>query len=361
MERLSGGTWSIAHTDKPAEAFDHIQRESPDCVLFDLALRGCYVPELLCQVSNLLVDSPLCVLTREYSFSFVTFARDAGVAGYFRIPCDYDRIFSRINALLEAVKPDIHSVCEALPSWDSAEGTKTLVGKSPAITRIREKLISWRNSLAPVLIQGESGTGKDVAAHVVHYLSSFSRGPFITYNASCLASGFAESILFGTLPSSYTAAVDTPGLFEQAHEGTLFLDEIGDLDYSLQAKFLRVIEDGVICRLGTNCRRTVRFRLICATNQDVASCVRAGRFRSDLFYRLDENRLTMPPLRDHLEDIPLLASLCLRSLNKQLTDGALQKLMNYSWPGNVRELFTCLRRSPQDGNSPFILPESIVF
>jgi transcriptional regulator with PAS, ATPase and Fis domain len=211
------------------------------------------------------------------------------------------------------------------------------------------------------LITGETGSGKELVAKMIHSYSTVSTGPYAILNSSCIPSTLAESILFGTLPGSYTGAVDVKGLFEEANHGSLFLDEIGELDSGLQAKFLRVLEDKQVSRLGSHLKKRVEFRLITATNRSLNQLVSAGLFREDLFYRLEVFRLETPPLRAHPEDIPLLSRGILEKNHKVLSNDAIDKLIGYSWPGNVRQLFHCLLRACASCDSDIIPPEKILF
>lgn len=233
-----------------------------------------------------------------------------------------------------------------MPERDEISGSPCIVGQSDAMAGLRAKIQSIRETTETVLITGETGSGKELVARMIHEASPVSSGPFVPYNVSCIAESLAESALFGSCRGSYTGSVrDAKGLFEAATGGTLFLDEIGELSLDLQPKLLRVLEEGAVCRIGSFEPRPVRFRLICATHRNLGAMVAIRRFRSDLFYRLDVIRVKSPPLRSHPEDIPALANRCLLRHRKVLSPRAIEKLKGHPWPGNVRELYACLSRA----------------
>ena len=227
-----------------------------------------------------------------------------------------------------------------------------LIGRSPALRNTIHKIELYGPTDAPVVITGETGTGKELAAHALHTVSRRRRQPFIAVNCAALSEELLESELFGHERGAFTSAVRSHrGRFERAHEGTLFLDEIGELPLRLQAKLLRVLEEGVIERVGGDREVRVDVRLISATNIALERAVQMRQFRLDLYHRLDVLRVNMPPLRERLEDIPLLAEHFLAQLNDKyqrhirgLTPDAIALLQQYHWPGNIRELRNVLER-----------------
>lgn len=225
-----------------------------------------------------------------------------------------------------------------------------IVGQSPAVRRLMESLEAMGPTGLPVLITGESGTGKELVARALHQLGPGAEGPFVALNCAALPESILEGLLFGHEKGAFTGADQArKGLIEQAHGGTLFLDEVGDLALSVQARLLRVLEEGEVRPLGAAHSRQVRVRIVAATHRDLAGEVRAGRFRHDLLFRLDVLRIRIPPLRERLEDLPLLVQHILERLTPtfgqlQVRPGLISRLSRWSWPGNVRELENTLTR-----------------
>jgi two-component system nitrogen regulation response regulator NtrX len=226
------------------------------------------------------------------------------------------------------------------------------VGRSFAIRSLIEKIERVAPTPARVLITGENGTGKELVARAMHRLSARSAAPFVEVNCAAIPTELIESELFGHMKGSFTGAIaDRAGKFEQAHGGTLFLDEVGDMSLSAQAKVLRVLEDGVVTRIGGAKPSSVDVRVIAATNKNLESEIADGRFREDLYYRLNVVPLTVPPLRERREDIPLLTSHFATLLSRRegmpprsFTPDALERLTSLDWPGNVRELRNTVER-----------------
>jgi len=220
-----------------------------------------------------------------------------------------------------------------------------IIGRSRAITQLKQFGLRAARSTSPVFIYGETGTGKELLVHAIHNAGPRRRGPFITQNCAALPATLLEGILFGTVRGSFTGAENRPGLFELAHGGTLFLDEINSADLELQAKLLRVLEDGYVRRVGDGRNRQVDVRVIVASNIPPDRALAAGQIRPDLYYRLNVISLTVPPLRERREDIPLLAAHFIKQFSEKLnippavvSPSAMARLQAYDWPGNVRQL-----------------------
>jgi DNA-binding NtrC family response regulator len=241
------------------------------------------------------------------------------------------------------------------PSWDAIKGS------GEAIRLLKAKVRRYAVSGVPVLITGESGTGKELFAGALHEFSGRSGRPFVPVNCAALPETLAESELFGTAAGAYTGAVSRPGLFERAHGGTLFLDEIGELSPAVQAKLLRVLETGMVDRLGSSRRRKVNVQLISATNRTVSGGLRQAAFRKDLYFRIARLELHLPPLRCRSGDIEEIAHSFLRECGVcGLSSDALRVLRGYEWPGNVRELQLVLQRAVINlGEEGLILPEHL--
>lgn len=234
---------------------------------------------------------------------------------------------------------------EKAPETPDMGPFEMIVGESVEMRALKLLAARFAKSSLPVLITGETGTGKTFIAEVIHKASDRAGKPFITENMAEVQESIAENILFGSVRGGFTSAETRPGLFEAANGGTLFLDEISETPVSVQAKLLRVLGQNRIQRVGGNREVPVDVRLIAATNRDLSSEVEAGRFRLDLYYRIAPLTLKLPPLRERKDDIPLLISHFLSESDKVLSRGALEKLLSHTWPGNVRELSGCIRRA----------------
>jgi len=360
--------WKVSSLTNNKDAPSFIESHSLDLVFLDLAMTGCYAPDLLRQLVSLPNHPPIVILSRESSFRFQAFALKTGASGYLPIPYMGPMLINSVERLFESNTLDTDAETagdSADPSYqkdrDETKLAAVLRGKSRQMAAVRKSIIDYRTRVEPLIIYGETGTGKDLVASLVHRNSPVSTGPYNVMNVSCIPSSLAESTLFGTVQGSFTGACNSPGLFESSHQGTLFLDEIGELDTSLQPKFLRVLEDKTVMRVGSFKGKKVDFRLICATNRKLHEMVSEGRFRSDLFYRIDVLRVSIPPLREHPEDIPMLCAPVLAGYRKTLSLASLDKLHAHSWPGNVRELFFCLSRAACDSRTDVIYPDQILF
>jgi transcriptional regulator with GAF, ATPase, and Fis domain len=242
----------------------------------------------------------------------------------------------------------------------SSERFGEMVGRSPAIRAVYSILERVAPTDATILLQGETGTGKDLAAQAIHENSARAAGPYIAVDCGAIAESLFESELFGHVKGAFSGAVsDRPGVFEEADGGTLFLDEIGELPLGLQRKLLRVLESREVRRVGSNRSRHVDLRLIAATNRSLSASVNAGHFREDLFFRLAVVTVELPPLRKRRTDIPMLARHLLERLTNQapaLPPTVVSALMSRGWPGNVRELRNFLERGLSLGWSAGLSP-----
>lgn len=271
---------------------------------------------------------------------------------------------------------DLRAEKKLIKALSERRSLKGIIGAAPAMQSLYDLVQRLAAYPIPVLITGESGVGKERFAAAIHQTSSRAKEPFVTLNCATLSPDLVASELFGHKRGAFTGAIsDRRGYFEEAHGGTLFLDEIGELAPSLQAKLLRVLQEGEIQRLGEERIRKVDVRIIAATNRDLQAEVSAGTFRNDLFYRLSGARLQIPPLRERREDISLLAEHFFKQFQKtmnapalKLTTPALQALTKHDWPGNVRELENVLRMAvvfagtgPEVQPQHLQLPQDIVF
>lgn len=341
------------------EAAELVRRYHFDLIVLDIALPGRSGVDWLEELRDQGFGGEVVLITAFASIESAIDALRAGASDFILKPFRLDQILNAIKRSLERARLARENFILRREVEEMA-GVEGIVGTSPAV----KELCAMITRLAPlpttVLIQGESGTGKEVAARALHRLSPRSQRPFVPVNCSAISPDIIESELFGHVKGAFTGATQThEGMFVYAQGGTLFLDEISELPFALQAKLLRVIEERRIRPVGSEREVPVDARIIAATNRDLIPEVAAGRFRSDLFYRLDVVTLTIPPLRERTEDIPALAAHFLRQMSAQLGVGSipmgpevLDRLKAYRWPGNARELRNLVERSLILGQFP---------
>jgi len=290
--------------------------------------------------------APVCIMMTAYGgIESAVEAMKIGAYDFVTKPVNIDRLDLLIKRALRGSEIERENV-RLREQIDKRYGLENFIGESPAMTHVLETIRQVAPSRATVLISGESGTGKELAAHAIHRLSPRHKGPFVAVHCAALSPQLLESELFGHEKGAFTGAGERRiGRFEQAAGGTLFLDEIGEIDAATQVKILRVLGERVFERVGGNKTIPADVRLLAATNRDLGKMVSEGKFREDLFFRLNVVQLHLPPLRDRREDIPLLAVHFLRESAKEndkpfreLTSDAMKALVSYDWPGNVREL-----------------------
>ncbi len=291
-------------------------------------------------------DAPVCIMMTAYgSVDTAVEAMRRGAYDFVTKPVNIDRLEMLVRRALR--EKEIRAENEELRrEVGKSRAPEKMIGRSPAMERIFETIRQVAPSKATVLIQGESGTGKEVAAKAIHSLSNRADKPFIAVHCASLSPQLLESELFGHEKGAFTGATERRiGRFEQAAGGTLFLDEIGEIDPTVQVKILRVLGEKTFERVGGNQTLQADVRLIAATNRDLAQMVTEGKFREDLFFRLNVVPMTMPPLRGHREDIPLLVNAFLKEMAKEhgkprrhFSPTAMEALESYGWPGNIREL-----------------------
>lgn len=342
--------WEVRTANTGREALVAFADFSPDVVLLDVQLPDYSGVELLHQFKLYSEGVPVIMMSGYGALNAVVDSMKLGAETFLQKPFERDTL----DVVLEQVSRLVAQRRELVALRRSeAAHLERLPGISPAITQLNDILGRIAKAPSPVLVEGESGTGKGIIARLIHNRSPRARAPFVDLNCAGLSRELLESELFGHERGAFTNAMNTkPGLFEIAADGTLFLDEIGEMEVSIQARVLKAIEEKRFRRVGGVRDLRADFRLIAATNRDLQAEVSAGRFRTDLYYRLNVVRLRMPPLRDRLEDLPILVEEILRPLSKDMARSipkvsarALAKLSGYSWPGNVRELRNVLERS----------------
>lgn len=332
-----------------AGAMAIVESDPPDVVLTDLRLAGESGMDLIDSLVKRPVP-PICIMMTAYgSVDTAVRAMKHGAYDFVTKPVNIDHVELMIRrALRESqTQAENKALKEQVQRNRSLDG---MIGNSPAMVRIFETIQQVAPSRATVLIQGESGTGKEVAAHAIHNLSPRSAKKFVAVHCMALSPQLLESELFGHERGAFTGATEKRiGRFEQAAGGTLFLDEIGEIDPSVQVKILRVLGERTFERVGGSQTIQADVRIVAATNKDLAKLVAEGKFREDLFFRLNVVQLTMPPLRERKEDIPLLVRNFLKESalendkpHRELTPEAMTCILAYDWPGNVRELRTAI-------------------
>ncbi|ROR01866.1 sigma-54-dependent transcriptional regulator [Desulfosoma caldarium] len=307
---------------------------------------------------------PIIVLSPQPCLEDAVQAMQRGAQDFWVLPVDQERLRQTLLWLEERRKAD--GLGERAPS--AAPGDE-IVTRNPAMLNLKRIALKVAASNATVFIQGESGTGKELFARFIHRNSRRARGPFLAVNCAALPENLLESELFGYEKGAFTGANrQRKGKFELAHQGTLLLDEITEIPVHLQAKLLRVLQEGEIDRLGGRYPVPVDVRVLSTTNVDVAAAVREQRFRKDLYYRLNVIPLKIPPLRERLDDIPVLVDHFLHRFQKTLgastvkvSPQTLKKLQSYPWPGNVRELENVLQRAVLLAEKPVLDPEDLEF
>ena len=325
-------------------------KEDVDAVITDLKMPGKDGIQLFDYMAENFPDVPVIFLTAYGSVETAVDAVTKGAFYYFIKPPDYHKLKSILDKAVEQCR--LKREVKVLRKTLEAESQYRIIGKTPEILKILETVDAIKNSASSILICGDTGTGKEMIARAVHYKSLRSKMPFVAVNCAAIPRELMESELFGFERGAFTGAVSSRiGRFEEASEGTVFLDEIGELDLSLQAKLLRVLQEREIERLGSNTHIKVNFKLISSTNRDLRKEVASGNFREDLFYRINVVQLNVPSLVDRRDDIPLLVSallmeFCVRE-NKMLnvSDEVMTIFKNYPWPGNIRQLRNIIERA----------------
>lgn len=292
---------------------------------------------------------PCVVMTAYGSVETAVEAMRKGAYDYVTKPLDLERVEMLLRRAVRSIQVEQENV-RLKAQLGQSFGLERIIGRCPAMHEVLERIKQVADSRASVLIEGESGTGKELVARAIHGLSSRRSGPFVAVHCAALSPQLLESELFGHEKGAFTGAVDRRvGRFEQANGGTLFLDEIGEIDAVTQVKLLRVLGERTLERVGGNQSIPVDVRLVAATNKNLESLVAEGKFREDLFFRIRVVQIQLPPLRDRVEDIPVLAEHFLREFGREnqkqsleFSREVLDRLITHSWPGNIRELRTAV-------------------
>ena len=367
FRRVLGGTHELLSAYSGEEALQQIEDPALRLVLMDVRMPGKDGLATLQELKQRRPDLPVIIMTAFVSAETAIRATTFDAEDYLEKPLDIERLKQLINETLQHSSPattdgeDIpDETAEALTA-----GGEALLGQSRAMQEVYKTIGKTAARDVTVLITGESGTGKELVARALKTYSRRDRGPFVALNCAAIPESLLESELFGHERGAFSGAAEArPGKFELAHSGTLFLDEIGDMPLVLQSKLLRVLQERELYRLGARAPRLVDVRIIAATNQALEELVQAGRFRQDLYYRLNVVRIKLPPLRERGDDIVLLAK---RFLQRQadaqgprgFSEDACHALLDYAWPGNVRELENVIAQAVVRARGPVIRAEDL--
>lgn len=342
--------------DSVESALAFLKKEKFQLCLTDMNLPDGNGISLVQTIQQEYPTTPVAVITAYGSVETAIASLKAGAFDFVSKPVELNRLREMVNTALRLQQP----------KGDFPEDSR-LLGQSPAILELKEKILKLARSQAPVYISGESGSGKEMVARLIHDLGPRSDKPFIPVNCGAIPSELMESEFFGHKKGSFTGATeDKQGLFQAAHEGTLFLDEVADLPLPMQVKLLRAIQEKTVRPVGSPKEIPVNVRIVSATHKDLTTEVAENRFRQDLFYRINVIQLVVPPLRERRDDILYLAQIFLKRLSSEwgvteptLSDSSKKALQHYPFPGNVRELQNILERALTLCDDKYILPEHL--
>jgi DNA-binding NtrC family response regulator len=348
---LSDAGYDVLEAMHAQGAIRIVDNEDIDIIITDLKMPGMNGLQLFEYLTKRHPDIPIIFLTAYGTVESAVDAMTMGSYYYFIKPPDYLKLQNIISKAIEQrhLKKELHSLKKKLMGKNDQP---IIVGNTPSMLKILEIIKTVKDSESSILISGETGSGKELIAESLHYSSARKNKPFISMNCAAIPRELLEAELFGHERGAFTGALARRvGKFEEAEGGTVFLDDIAELEISLQAKLLRVLQEREIERLGSNKKIEVKFRLISSTNRDLKKEIKAGKFREDLFYRINVVQINIPPLRDRREDIPLIVAqfvkeMCVRE-NKMLrvSDEVMEIFQRYQWPGNVRQLKNVIERA----------------
>lgn len=365
-ETLKGEGYSVIEAGDGNAAIEIFKEEEPDLIILDLKIPRISGMEVLRKVKEITNDVPIIIITGHGDISSAVSAMKLGAFDYLTKPLDMEDLKLAVKKALEStsLKREVQLLRER---YLKELGLDSIVAESEAMKNILEevKRIVEADTSVTVLLQGESGTGKDMIAKLIHYSSSRANGPFVELNCAAIPKELLESELMGYEPGAFTGAKGRKiGLLEKAKGGTLFLDEIGEMPLEMQAKLLRILETKTFRRLGGLKDITVDVRFIAATNRDLSESVRKGEFREDLYWRLNVISIYIPPLRERKEDIIPLAKFFIDKFNREmrrnikgLAKEVEELFLIYDWPGNVRELKNVIERAVILGKGDYITPD----
>src|ERR1017187_7966555 len=341
--------YSVDAVASTSEALERLSENSYPIVISDIYIDDRTGLDVLDAARNKDPECSVILMTARGTMETVMAATRGGAFDYVAKPFEIDRMLDTIRRA-EAARQDKEDDKENVAGPDDLPESE-MIGSSAAMVEIYKTASLVAPTDATVVIEGETGTGKELVARMIHRFSARANQPFVPVDCASIVPSLLESELFGALKGAFTGADrDRVGVFEAAHRGTVFLDEIGDIEKSFQANLLRFLQEREIRPLGASRAKEVDVRVICATNQDLQRLVDEGKFREDLWYRLNTVRIVMPPLRERRDDIPLLARFYVNKYNGlytrevKLMDSGVHALQDYTWPGNVRQLQHVIER-----------------
>ena len=355
---LRGAGYEVECTDNAATLYEWASAGAGDLVITDVKMPGASGLDLLPRLRARRPDLQVIVISAQNMLTTAVAASERGAMEFLPKPFDVDELLQTVGRAFTRRK----SANVNAPEVDTAAAMdkSIVVGQSRAMQEVYRSVARLRDSDLTVLITGESGTGKEMIARALHVYSHRKSGPFIAINVAAIPHELIESELFGHEKGAFTGAVQRHmGRFEQAAGGTLFLDEIGDMPLAAQTRLLRVLQEGEFSTVGGSRPQRTNVRVIAASHHDLAASVKAGRFREDLYYRLNVIPLKIPPLRDRPEDIPALAQHFLAGSNKLLTPEAVALLQKQAWKGNIRELENAVKRLAALSSAPVIDADAV--
>jgi DNA-binding NtrC family response regulator len=362
--------WHVDSAASLADARAALQKEEPDLVLCDLMLPDGSGIDFLRELKGQSPSIPVIMITAHTSTRSAVDALKAGAFDYIAKPFDIDELKIIVRNAVERKELEDENL-HLRTALEERFTFANIIGKSRKMQEIFSIVQRIARTSSTVLISGESGTGKELIARAIHY-NSGRRGKFVSINCGALPETLLESELFGHERGAFTGAIrEKRGLFQEGERGTIFLDEIGETSTAMQIKLLRVLQDHVVRRVGSNTETQVDVRVIAATNRDLTESIRGGTFREDLFYRINVIPIELPPLRQRPEDIPLLVDHFIANFSskigvptKRISSDAMRAIEKYPWPGNVRELENVVERmialEPSDVLTTKSLPEHVL-
>jgi len=362
--------FSVEMAPEGQSGMDLLAANEYDLLLLDLSMPGESGIDLLPRIKRLRPELPVIMITAYGTVGNVVDALRAGAVNFVQKPWDNEKLLADVRTAIARQRSQ-QEVVQLRKTLKQRYSFDNIIGKSDVMSKLLDTVAQVAPAKTTVLIQGESGTGKELIAKAIHMASPRHDKPFVAINTGAVPTDLLESTLFGHVKGAFTSAVAAKkGLFETADGGTLFLDEIGTMPLDTQAKVLRALQERRFLPVGGNTEVAVDVRIVAATNVNLATAVKEGRFREDLYYRLSVINLDLPPLRQRKEDIPLLAAHFLKRYSEEngfelrsLSSEALRAMLDYEWPGNVRELENAMERGVVLSSTPVvsldILPQQL--